>query len=185
MVGGATIPLQRIDAVIFDMDGVVTDTATVHASAWQRLFDGYLDERARRSGEPFVPFDVDADYLRYVDGKPRYDGVRTFLASRGISLPEGDASDAPDRETICGLGNRKDSYFMTALEQEGAHPYDSTVALVRELQARGVPTAIFSASRNMDVVLAAAGLADLFEVRVDGVVADELGLPGKQFSKVV
>jgi alpha,alpha-trehalase len=173
------LDLSRIHAVIFDMDGVVTDTASVHAAAWKRLFDEYLTERGRATGEPFGPFDVDEDYRRYVDGKPRYDGVRSFLASRGISLPEGDPSDPPERETVCGLGNRKNGYFLAHLKEQGADAYPSTVTLVRDLQARGVGTAVISASRNMTEVLASAGLSDLFRASVDGVDAEELGLSGK------
>lgn len=170
---------SRIHAVIFDMDGVVTDTASVHAAAWKRLFDEYLTERSRRTGERFRPFDVDEDYRRCVDGKPRYDGVRSFLASREISVPEGDPSDPPERETVCGLGNRKNGYFLAHLKEQGADAYPSTVTLVRDLQARGVRTAVISASRNMAEVLASAGLSDLFGAKVDGVDADELGLSGK------
>jgi alpha,alpha-trehalase len=179
VTGLPVLDLSRIHAVIFDMDGVVTDTASVHAAAWKRLFDEYLTERSRRTGEPFRPFDVDEDYRHYVDGKPRYDGVRSFLASRGISLPEGDPSDPPERETVCGLGNRKNGYFLAHLKEQGADAYASTVTLVRDLQARGVRAAVISASRNMAEVLASAGLSDLFGTKVDGVDADELGLSGK------
>lgn len=175
----AVIPIDRIRAVVFDMDGVVTDTASVHAAAWKRLFDEYLETRADRTDGPFVPFDQNEDYRRYVDGRPRYDGVRAFLTSRGIDLPEGDPSDPRDRETVCGLGNRKNDYFLAHLREHGAEPYPSTVTLVRDLRARGIRTAIISASRNMTVVLEVAGLADLFEVRVDGVTSAEAGLPGK------
>ena len=164
---------------MFDMDGVVTDTAVVHAAAWKRMFDQYLEERARRTGQPQGPFDPDSDYRRYVDGKPRYDGVRSFLASRRITLPEGDPSDPPDRESVCGLGNRKDQYFLEELNRGGARAFPSTVELVRELTRAGVRTAVVSASRNMDLVLESAGVAGQFPVRVSGVVADELGLPGK------
>ena len=174
-----TIQLDRIDAVIFDMDGVVTDTARTHAAAWKHLFDEYLRERADRSGEPFHPFDADADYLRYVDGKPRYDGVESFLKSRGISLPYGGPDDPPDRETVCGLGNRKNQYFLARLKEQGAEPYQSTVEFIRALKAKGVRTAIISASRNCAEVLEAAGVQDLFDAKVDGVDADELGLKGK------
>jgi alpha,alpha-trehalase len=167
-----------LDAVIFDMDGVVTDTATVHARAWARLFDGYLRERARRNGEPFRPFGS-ADYRRFVDGRPRYDGVRSFLASRGISLPEGDPSDPPDRETVSGLGNRKDGYFLADLREHGVEAFPSTITLARELVAAGVRTAVISASRNLSEVLEAGKVADLFEQRVGGVEAEQLGLPGK------
>ena len=168
-----------VDAVIFDTDGVITDTASVHAAAWKRLFDDHLRERAGRSGGSFEPFDADRDYRRYVDGKPRYDGVRAFLDSRGIDIPWGDPADPPDRETVCGLGNLKNGYFLDHLQEFGADPYPSTVGFVRELRARGVKTGVISASRNMRQVLEAAGVADLFDVMVDGVVAEELGLPGK------
>lgn len=165
--------------MIFDMDGVITDTASAHAEAWKRLFDEHLRERALRTREPFVPFDADDDYRRYVDGKGRFDGVRSFLASRGIELPQGDPNDSPDQETICGLGNRKNEMLLEHLRRHGVQPYPSTVALVRELQTRGIGTAAISASRNMSEVLDAAGLRDLFAVTVDGADLDELGLPGK------
>jgi trehalose 6-phosphate phosphatase len=169
---------EAIRAVIFDMDGVITDTASFHAAAWKRLFDDYLRERANRIGEPFVPFDED-DYRRFVDGMPRFAGVRTFLASRAIEVPEGDPADPPDRETVSGLGNRKNELWLEHLRRYGADPYPSTVTLVRELRVRGVGTAVVSASRNMSEVLDAAGLVGLFAVRVDGALAEQLGLPGK------
>jgi alpha,alpha-trehalase len=171
----AVIRAADIDAVIFDLDGVITDTASVHAAAWRRLFDDYLQAR---SGETFVPFELD-DYRRYVDGKRRYDGVRSFLASRGIDLPEGASSDPPDRETIRGLGNRKNEYFLRHLRERGCRAFPTSVGLVEELEAAGIRTAIISASRNLADVLAAAGLPDAFEVRVDGIEADRLGLAGK------
>ncbi|HYT78585.1 MAG TPA: trehalose-phosphatase [Actinomycetota bacterium] len=173
------IPVDGLDAVIFDMDGVVTDTATVHAAAWKRLFDEYLEERGNREGKPWEPFDADTDYRRYVDGRPRYDGVRSFLQSRGITLPEGDPSDSADRETVCGLGNRKDEYFLEQVNRGGVRAFPTTVALVRELDELGIRTAVVSASRNMERVLTAAGVIDLFEVRVSGADADQLQLPGK------
>jgi alpha,alpha-trehalase len=173
------MPLDRVDAVIFDVDGVITDTASVHAAAWRRMFDAFLASRARRTDEAFVPFDAEEDYRQFVDGKPRYDGVRSFLASRGIVLPEGDPTDPSDRETVCGLGSRKNELFLEQLREHGAEPYRSTTELVRELVRRGVGVAAVSASRNMSEVLEAAGVAELFPVRVDGVIADELRLPGK------
>jgi beta-phosphoglucomutase family hydrolase len=170
--------MDAIEAVIFDTDGVVTDTASVHGTAWARMFDAYLRERAERLGEPFRPFEP-ADYLSYVDGRPRFDGVANFLASRGIDLPFGDPSDPPDLETVCGLGNRKNDYFLERLRAGDARPFATTAALIRELRAGGVPTAVVSSSRNMRAVLAAAGLSDLFDVAVDGTDSARLGLPGK------
>ena len=167
------------DAVVFDMDGVVTKTAVVHAAAWKQLFDDYLEERSRRTGEEWRAFDADADYRTYVDGKPRYDGVRSFLASRGISLPDGAPDDAADEDTVCGLGNRKNGYFLQQLERQGVGVYESTVRLVRILQAVGIGTAIISASKNVALVLGSGGVGDLFPVCVDGITAAETGLPGK------
>jgi beta-phosphoglucomutase family hydrolase len=172
------IPLDRVDAVVFDTDGVLTDTASVHAAAWKRLFDEYLRQRADRLGEPFRPFE-EVDYLRYVDGKPRYDGVAGFLASRGIALPWGDPSDPPGQETVCGLGNGKNRYFLEHLREHGVAAFPSSVAFVRKLGANGVRTAVVSASRNMRAVLDAAGIRGLFDVEVDGVDAARLGLAGK------
>ncbi|WP_067537260.1 HAD family hydrolase [Nocardia crassostreae] len=166
------------DAVIFDMDGVVTDTASIHAAVWTVLFDEFLARLPAVPGENHAPF-TRADYLRHVDGKPRYRGVADFLAARGISLPWGDPADADVENTVCGLGNRKDRLFRTRIARTGVPVFHSTVALVRELNAAGVATAIFSASRNAAEVLSAAGIGELFTVRVDGVVADELGLTGK------
>jgi len=171
--------LEGIEALILDLDGVVTDTARTHAAAWKRAFDQFLRQRSERTGEPFVPFDAEEDYLRYVDGKPRSDGVRDFLASRGISLPHGEANDPPYRETVRGLGNRKDQYFLQLLETRGVDAYPSTVELVRRMSSRGVRSALVSASRNARRVLRAAGLSGLFEVVVDGVEAERLGLRGK------
>jgi beta-phosphoglucomutase family hydrolase len=167
------------DAVIFDMDGVVTDTASVHARAWKQLFDQYLGARAAATGEPFRPFDIEADYLRYIDGKLRPDGVRSFLGGRGIALPEGDPADGPGAETVHGLGNRKDEYFRSTLAREGVRRFDSTIDLIRDLRERGVRTGLVTASRNSGPVLSAAGVRELFDVVVDGVVATEQQLPGK------
>jgi beta-phosphoglucomutase family hydrolase len=176
--GRPVLSLDRLEAVVFDTDGVLTDTASVHAAAWKRLFDEYLRQRAARLGEPFRAF-TEADYLRHVDGRPRYDGVAGFLASRGITLPWGDPGDPPDRETICGLGNAKDGFFLTNLRDHGADAFPTSVVFVRRLRAQGLRTAAVSASRNMVAVLASAGLRGLFDVEVDGVEADRLGLAGK------
>lgn len=174
----AVIRKSEFDAVIFDLDGVITKTADVHERAWAELFNSYLRERADHGGDPFEPF-TSADYGRYVDGKPRYDGVHSFLQWRGIDLPWGDPSDPPDAETVCGLGNRKNVEFLRIVEEDGVEPYDTTVEFIANLHRTGIKTALFSSSRNAGPVLQAAGLGDLFSVRVDGVVAAELGLAGK------
>jgi len=174
-----TIEAAAYDAVIFDMDGVVTRTAHVHAAAWKKMFDTYLEQAGRRSGRQFAPFSVETDYTRYVDGKPRYDGVRDFLRSRGIELPEGQTEDPPEKETVRGLGNRKNRYFRDQLREKGASRYDSTVALIEDLKAAGIKVAIISASKNAREVLESAGVAGLFDARVDGLDAEELGIPGK------
>jgi beta-phosphoglucomutase family hydrolase len=168
-VASLVISPARYDAVIFDLDGVVTDTASVHASAWRRLFDDYLASRPSRTVESYLPF-TDEDYRRFVDGRPRYDGVRAFLASRRIT---------EDPPVVRALGDRKDEYFRESVKQQGVRVFDSTVALVRSLRTAGMGVAIISASRNCLEVLKVAGLEDIFDVRVDGVVAGELGLPGK------
>jgi len=164
-------------ALLFDLDGVVVQTARVHAAAWKQLFDEYL--QARAFGDDWQPFDIDADYRQYVDGKPRYDGVQSFLASRGIDLPYGTPDDDPDAETICGLGNRKNGFFNKRLREDGVEVFDLAVAFLRLLRARGFKTAVVSSSKNCQPVVQAAGIEDLFDTRVDGVVSAELGLTGK------
>lgn len=178
---GAAVTISRddYDAVVFDLDGVVTDTARVHAAAWTEMFNDYLERRAEREKSAFVAFDPDADYRQYVDGKPRYEGVKSFLASRGIRLPYGDPSDSPETETVCGLGNRKNELFREELQKRGADVFQGTVDLIRDLRDHGFGTAIVSSSRNCLPVLESVGLTDLFDVRVDGVVAAEAGLKGK------
>ena len=173
------ISLDDMEAIILDLDGVVTDTAYTHALAWKRAFDQFLMERAERSGEIFVPFDIETEYLKHVDGKPRYDGARDFLLSRHISLPLGDPQDPPYSNSICGIGNRKDHYFHQLLETKGVEVFPSTLKFIRRLRSRGVRFALVSASRNARKVLQAAGLSALFEVMVDGIEAQTLGLRGK------
>jgi alpha,alpha-trehalase len=168
-----------VDAVIFDLDGVVVQTARVHAAAWKEVFDDFLSERARRDGSDFEPFDIDNDYRRYVDGMPRYDGVREFMKSRGIDLPEGDPSDPSTAETVQGVGNRKNAAFLDRLRTEGATPYPSTVALIDRLRPAGIKVALISASRNCKAVLESAGLEDLFDTVVDGVESEKCELAGK------
>ncbi len=167
------------DAVIFDLDGVITKTALVHSAAWKKMFDDYLREREQKYGELFKEFHHVNDYLPYVDGKPRYKGVESFLRSRGIELPYGDPTDPPGEETICGLGNRKNQVFNEVLAQDGVEVYRSTVTLIKALKRVGIKVGVASSSKNCKAVLEAAGLIDLFETRVDGVVSSELQLKGK------
>jgi alpha,alpha-trehalase len=173
-----TIEPARFEAVVFDMDGVITDTASVHSRCWARMFDEVLAARPGSPGEDHAPFTA-ADYLQHVDGRPREDGVLAFLASRGIAVPRGSTDDPPSAVTAHGLGLRKDRYVQTWLREHGVDVFPSTVALVNELRGRGLRTGVFSASRSARDVLAQAGVAALFEVRVDGVVAADLALPGK------
>jgi beta-phosphoglucomutase family hydrolase len=168
-----------VSACLFDLDGVLTETASVHAKAWKQAFDAYLRERAGRDGGPFVEFDAGADYNRYVDGKPREDGVRSFLASRGIALPEGDEGDAADGETVWGVGNRKNALVLELLERDGVKPFAGSVRFVEAAREAGLRRAVVSSSANCQTVLEAAGIADLFEERIDGVLAKREGLPGK------
>jgi beta-phosphoglucomutase family hydrolase len=168
-----------IRACLFDLDGVLTQTARVHAQAWKEMFDAFLRGRSERTGEPFVPFDAVADYSAYVDGKPRYDGVRSFLASRGIELPEGDPGDPPSAETVCGLGNRKNELVLALLRRDGVEVYKGSVRYVHAVRDAGLHRAVVSASANTREVLKAAGIEDLFEVRIDGIVAAERHLRGK------
>ena len=170
---------ERFRAVLFDMDGVLTTTARLHSAAWQRTFDEFLERWDETHGAVTPRFSPAEDYMRYVDGKPRYDGVRDFLASRNIVLPEGSADSLPDEESVGGIGNRKQQLVESALHTEGVEAFPGSVAWVRELQARGLATAVVSSSQNCAEVLDAAGIADLFDVRVDGAVAVELQLPGK------
>lgn len=177
---GSAIDPRFHDAVLFDLDGVITDTASLHEAAWKELFDGYLGARAEAAGEDRRPFTKE-DYRHFIDGKPRYDGVRDFLASRGIRLPWGNPADtgaAGNGATVCGLGNRKQELFAARIAA-GVPVFTSTIALVKRLIDARVRVGVFSASRNCATVLESAGIASLFEVRVDGAVAAELGLPGK------
>jgi beta-phosphoglucomutase family hydrolase len=168
-----------IEACLFDLDGVLTQTAKVHAAAWKQMFDEYLEDRAQRTGEDFVPFDAGDDYDEYVDGKPRYDGVRSFLRSRGIELPDGSPDDAPSAETVDGLGNRKNELVLELIERDGVDAYEGSVRYVRAARDAGLRRAVVSSSTNCRDVLEAAGIIDLFEEIVDGNVAREQGLKGK------
>jgi beta-phosphoglucomutase family hydrolase len=170
---------KAFDAVIFDLDGVITRTALVHSAAWKKMFDSYLRERELKYGEPFREFTIKDDYLPYIDGKPRYKGVESFLQSRGISIPYGDPSDDPEEETVCGIGNRKNISFNEALVSDGVEVYESTVALIHKLKEEGIHVGVASSSKNCRQVLETAGLLNLFETRVDGEVSARLGLKGK------
>ena len=171
-----TIERSRFDAVVFDMDGVVTDTTAAHKCAWKETFDEFLRSE---HGVDAEPFDASADYLRYVDGKPRYDGVRSFLASRGIELPEGTPDDSVSERTVCGVGNRKNARFQERLSVDGAVAYATTLDLIDSLISAGVKTGLITSSRNAADVLGAAGVGDVFGVVIDGAVTAELGIPGK------
>lgn len=170
---------DEVVACLFDMDGVVTQTAVVHAAAWQEMFDEFLRQRAESTGTEFAPFDPHADYDAYVDGKPRLDGTRSFLASRGIELPEGSPDDQPGTPTVYGLSNRKNALVLAKLAAGGVKVYDGSVGYIRAVRAEGISTAIVSSSKNTQQVLDSAGIADLFDVRVDGAVTAERGLRGK------
>lgn len=174
-----TISTTDFDAVLFDLDGVVTQTEKLHTVAWKALFDEFLSRFAQRTGTPFVPFDAETDYLQYVDGKQRYDGVTSFLAARDIPLPYGDPEDDSSRETVCGLGNKKNSTFLACLAEKGVEVFESTIVLIKALRQKELKIAIVSSSKNCKIVLEQAGLTDLFDTRVDGVESATYKLPGK------
>ena len=173
------ISLTQFEAMLFDLDGVLTPTAKIHAACWKRVFDEFLQSRAEATGEPFVPFDLPQDYLKYVDGKPRYPGVESFLASRNIELPYGDPAAPPNQTTVCGIGNGKDSYFITVLNDEGIEAFPGAIALVKTLRDKGIKTAVVSSSRNCKEVLKVANITHLFDTIMDGRVAASMHLPGK------
>jgi beta-phosphoglucomutase family hydrolase len=167
---------DKVRACLFDLDGVLTKTAVVHAAAWKEAFDDFL---RRREGAAFRPFDAVADYEQYVDGRPRADGIRVFLASRGIELPEGRDDDPPELDTVHGLGNRKNALLLEKIRTQGVEPYTGSVRYVDAARAAGLGTAVVSSSANCREILTSAGLDDRFDVRIDGVVAAERGLLGK------
>ena len=170
---------DSVRACLFDLDGVLTKTATIHAAAWKEIFDDYLHKRSARTGEEFVPFDPIADYDSYVDGKPRYDGVRSFLAARGIELPEGGPEAAPDSETVRGLGDRKNKLVLQMIRERGVEVYEGSVRYLEAARDAGLRRAVVSSSANTSDVLVAAGVEGFFEARIDGVVAEREGLRGK------
>jgi beta-phosphoglucomutase family hydrolase len=162
------ITRDRFDAVLLDLDGVITDTASVHAECWKQMFDEYLQKRATQKGEIFRPFDPAVDYRLYVDGKPRFDGVRDFLTSRGIQLPEGSPDDSPEAETVGGLGNRKNDLVNKIIEEKGVEPYPGSVKFIHQLRHYGFKIAVVTSSQNCAAVLRAAKLTAFFDIRVDG-----------------
>jgi beta-phosphoglucomutase family hydrolase len=173
-----TIVHRRFEAVLLDMDGVVTDTASIHAACWKLMFDEYLQKWARDHGQPFRPFEIATDYKLYVDGKTRYRGVADFLNSRGIALPEGSPNDHPTTETVCGLGNRKNQLVNERLAS-GVEAFPGSVSFLKYLRKLGIKTAIVTSSQNCETVLRAANISDLFDARVDGNVIARHGLAGK------
>src|SRR5262245_22495983 len=173
------ITRDKYDAVLLDLDGVITDTASVHAACWKQMFDEYLRKRAAQRGEPFRPFDLVTDYRLYVDGKLRFDGVRDFLRSRGIQLPEGSPDDPPQAETVGGLGNRKTDLDNKIIEDAGVQPYEGSVQFIRQIRGDGFKIAVVTSSHNCNAVLAAANLGSFFDVQVDGNLVDATHLAGK------
>ena len=171
--------MLNFDAVIFDMDGVITKTAQVHSTAWKKMFDEYLHHREKTHREVFCEFTHADDYLPFVDGRPRYKGVEAFLKSRGINIPFGKPEDEPGTETICGLGNSKDKYFNQIVETSGVGVYISTIGLINELLSRRVKVGVATSSKNCELILKKAKINNLFETRVDGVVSAKMGLKGK------
>jgi beta-phosphoglucomutase family hydrolase len=173
------ITRDKYDAVLFDLDGVITATAKLHAACWKKMFDEFLEKHASRKGEPFKPFEIATDYRLYVDGKPRFDGVRDFLTSRNINLPEGTRDDPPKTETVGGLGNRKNDLINEVIDSVGVDAYEGTITLARQIRDAGIKIAVVTSSQNCDVVLKAAKVDDLFVVRVDGNTIIEQHLSGK------
>ncbi len=179
MASHPAVTRENFDAVLFDLDGVLTSTAKLHAVAWKQTFDAFLKRRAETRKESFVPFDIDEDYRLYVDGKPRFDGVEGFLSSRGIHLPYGAPTDPATAETVCGVGNQKNELVNEIMVREGVEPYPGSVKAVNLLRERGIKTAVVSSSKNCAAVLKAAQIESLFDLRVDGQTASERALAGK------
>jgi beta-phosphoglucomutase family hydrolase len=177
--GKSAISRDQYDAVLLDLDGVITDTASLHATCWKQMFDEYLQKRATQRGEAFHPFEIATDYRLYVDGKPRYDGVRDFLTSRGIRLPEGSSDDPPQAETTDGLGNRKNDLVNKIIEDKGVEPYEGSVRFIRHLRHQGFKIAVVTSSQNCTAVLKAAKLDHFFDLQVDGNVIHAEHLAGK------
>ena len=177
--GQGTIDGEVFHAALFDMDGVLTRTALVHATAWKRLFDEFLKDYGGLALRPLEPFDIDKDYRRYMDGRLRYEGVQSFLTSRGITLPYGSPNDSPQQDTICGLGNRKDDYFQAALDEHGVAVFEDGVQLLIDLWGAGLKTAVVSASKHAKSVLKQTSLTEMIDILIDGYESERLHLPGK------
>jgi len=171
--------MRNFDAVIFDMDGVITKTAVVHSLSWKKMFDEYLHFRDKKYNEPFREFSHTNDYLPYVDGRPRYKGVEAFLLSRGIHIPFGTSDDETTKETVCGLGNRKNECLNAVIQEDGVEVYESSIQLINELLSQNIKVGVATSSKNCMTILEKAGITHLFETRVDGIVSAELGLKGK------
>ena len=171
--------MPNFEAVVFDMDGVITKTADVHSKVWKKMFDEYLFYRVKKYNDLFHEFTHTNDYLPFVDGRPRYQGVDRFLKSRGIEIPFGLPSDEAGKETVCGLGNRKNELFNKVVEQEGVGLYDSTIKLIKELLKKNIKVGVATSSKNFTLILGKAGVLDLFQTQVDGIVSAETGLKGK------
>lgn len=173
------ITSDKYKAVLFDLDGVLTSTEKMHADCWKEMFDELLKKNSIANKKKFIPFDIEKDYLKYVDGKPRYKGVKDFLDSRDIDIPEGTPDSPPDELSICGLGNKKNQLFNQKIKNEPVEIYKSSIDLVKHLKNKAFKLGVVSSSKNCKTILDAAGIQDLFEVRVDGIVAEEMGLNGK------
>lgn len=170
---------DELDALIFDLDGVITQTAALHMRAWKQLFDEYLREYRTRTGEAVELYNGKEDYLEFIDGVPRYDGVRNLLESRGIRLPWGNPDDPPGKETVCGLGNQKNRMFLEFMEKDGVQVFEDTIEKINQWRREGLSTAVISSSKNCKPILETAGIGDLFDVRVDGVISEEEQIRGK------
>ena len=173
------ITRDKYHAILFDLDGVITNTASLHAACWKQMFDEYLKKRATQRGEAFRPFDIATDYRLHVDGKPRFDGVRDFLTSRGIKLPEGTPADPPEAETVGGLGNRKNELINDVIEERGVQAYEGSVKFIHQLHNQGYKIGVVSSSQNCGIVLKAAKLDHFFDAQVDGHMIEDQHLPGK------
>ena len=173
------ITRDKYDAVLFDLDGVLTNTAHIHATCWKKIFDEYLQARSTKIGETFRSFDIATDYKLHVDGKPRFDGVRDFLKSRGIDLPEGTHDDPPHKETVCGIGNRKSNLVAKVIKTDGIEVYKGSMAFLRHVREKGMKTAVVTSSENCQAVLQTAGIRDLFDAQIDGTTIVSQHLAGK------